>query len=77
MRAMLDAFVSTRRYIMCARREPAYARDPWAAGPSGLAESERAQDRCVILPLFHELTEGEQETVAAALRSACAAGVAR
>ena len=77
MQAMLDAGVSTRRGVMCAHREPAYAREPWAAGPSGLVESERAQDRGIILPLFHELTDEEQETVAAALGSACAAGVAR
>jgi dTDP-4-amino-4,6-dideoxygalactose transaminase len=75
MQAMLDAGVSTRRGIMCAHREPAYAREPWLAGPSGLAMSERAQDRALILPLFHELTEDEQETVAAALRAACSAQV--
>jgi perosamine synthetase len=75
MQAMLDGGVSTRRGIMCAHREPAYAHEPWAAGPSGLAESERAQERCIILPLFHELTEAEQETVVAALRGACAAAL--
>lgn len=75
MQAMLDGGVSTRRGIMCAHREPAYAREPWAAGPSGLAESERAQDGCIILPLFHDLTAAEQETVAAALRGACAAAL--
>ena len=72
MQAMLDAGVSTRRGIMCAHREPAYAREPWLAGPSGLARSEEAQDRGLILPLYHQLTADEQETVAAALRASCA-----
>lgn len=71
MQAMLEAGVSTRRGIMCAHREPAYVGQPWAAGPSGLRESERAQDRCLILPLFHELTEEEQEAVVEALGRAC------
>jgi perosamine synthetase len=75
MQAMRDAGVSTRRGIMCAHREPAYAREPWAAGPSGLAGSEAAQDRGLILPLFHELTADEQEAVASALRAACATAV--
>jgi dTDP-4-amino-4,6-dideoxygalactose transaminase len=73
MQAMLDAGVSTRRGIMCAHRETAYAREPWLAGPSGLAQSERAQDRCILLPLFYELSVAEQETVAGALRVALAA----
>jgi perosamine synthetase len=94
MQAMLDAGVSTRRGVMCAHREPAYAREPWTcgSGPQGCAcpregqegegscdrlrESERAQDETIILPLFHELTEAEQGTVAGALRAACA-GAAR
>jgi perosamine synthetase len=75
MQAMLEAGVSTRRGIMCAHREPAYAREPWHAAPSGLARGERAQDRCVLLPIYHDLTAGEQETVASALRDACAAGL--
>jgi dTDP-4-amino-4,6-dideoxygalactose transaminase len=75
MQAMRDAGVSTRRGIMCAHREPAYAREPWLAGPSGLAVSEEAQDRGLILPLYHELTADEQEAVANALREACAARV--
>jgi len=73
MAAMLDAGVATRRGIMCAHREPAYGVEPWRAGPSGLVESERAQDHCILLPLFHELVVEEQEAVAAALRQACAA----
>lgn len=75
MQVMLDAGVSTRRGIMCAHREPAYEGEPWLAGSPSLTESERAQDRCLILPLFHELTAETQEEVAAALREVCAAGL--
>ncbi|MBX6311485.1 MAG: DegT/DnrJ/EryC1/StrS family aminotransferase [Isosphaeraceae bacterium] len=87
MQAMLDAGISTRRGVMCAHREPAYAsgREPWSCGagpgpcgcPTGscarLIESERAQGRTLILPLFHQMTDADQEAVAAALRSACSA----
>lgn len=84
MQAMLDAGVSTRRGIMCTHREPAYANEPWSCGsgeaacacPGGhcarLLESERAQDRSIILPLFHQMADEEQVTVARALREACA-----
>jgi dTDP-4-amino-4,6-dideoxygalactose transaminase len=70
MQAMLEAGVSTRRGIMCAHLEPAYRDAPWRAGPSGLAASEEARDRCVILPLYHELSVDDQERVAAALAAA-------
>ena len=84
MQAMLDAGVATRRGIMCAHREPAYAREAWSCGagpgPCGcppatcvrLRESEQAQDHGILLPLFHQMTDAEQETVARALRAACA-----
>jgi dTDP-4-amino-4,6-dideoxygalactose transaminase len=74
MQAMLDAGVSTRRGVMCAHREAAYATEPWRVGPLGLAASEAAQDEALILPLFHEMTEDEQDTVVDALRAACATG---
>jgi dTDP-4-amino-4,6-dideoxygalactose transaminase len=83
MQEMLDAGVSTRRGIMCSHREPVYAREPWSCGlgpgacgcPAGqcqrLAESERAQDRTIVLPLYHQLTESEQDRVVEVLRNAC------
>lgn len=82
MQEMLDAGVSTRRGIMCSHREPVYAREPWTCGlgpgPCGcavgqcqrLAESERAQDRTIVLPLYHQLTEPEQDRVVEVLRNA-------
>ena len=84
MQAMLDAGVATRRGIMCAHREPAYAREEWSCGagpgPCGcppatcvrLGHSEQAQDHGILLPLFHQMTDAEQETVARALIGACA-----
>lgn len=84
MQAMLDAGVATRRGIMCAHREPAYAREAWSCGagpgPCGcppatcvrLRQSEQAQDHGILLPLFYQMTDAEQETVARALRAACA-----
>jgi len=68
MQRMLDAGVATRRGIMCAHREPAYA-DVESRSP--LTESEKAQDECIILPLYHDMAKQDQERVAEALRIAC------
>ncbi|MBD2437154.1 DegT/DnrJ/EryC1/StrS aminotransferase family protein [Nostoc sp. FACHB-110] len=83
MQAMLDVGVSTRRGIMCAHREPAYSIEPWSCGVEAdacncqpgscqrLIESEQAQERAIILPLFHQMTEQEQERVIELLKKAC------
>jgi perosamine synthetase len=68
MQAMLDRGIATRRGIMCSHREPAYQKtEPWRAGGK-LTHSEQAQEHCVLLPLFHQLTEEQQETIASNLR---------
>ena len=69
MQAMLDAGVSTRRGIMCAHREPAYADLPHGRLPV----SEETQDRCVLLPLYNGITAEQQKQVVHALKDACAA----
>lgn len=74
MQSMLDAGVSTRRGVMCSHREPAY-RDSVHRHP--LNESESAQDRCILLPLYPDLAAEEQQVVVAALREALAAPRAR
>jgi len=86
MQALLDAGISTRRGVMCSHREPAYAHQPWSCGsgqgrcacPGGhcerLIESEQAQDHVIILPLYHQMTEAEQDRVAAALAQCCSQG---
>jgi dTDP-4-amino-4,6-dideoxygalactose transaminase len=69
MQALLDRGIATRRGIMCAHRETAYQSQSWrSAGP--LSESERAQDECILLPLYHQLGRKEQELVTAELREA-------
>jgi dTDP-4-amino-4,6-dideoxygalactose transaminase len=35
-------------------------------------ESEKAQDHGVILPLYHQMAEADQDRVIAALRAICA-----
>jgi dTDP-4-amino-4,6-dideoxygalactose transaminase len=81
MQKMLDEGIATRRGIMCAHLEPAYRDagtwrctqrecEPKGSCPN-LAESERAQIRGVILPLFSRMTEQQQSRVASALRHAC------
>jgi len=68
MQRLLDAGVSSRRGIMCSHREPAYADLPL---PHPLRESERAQDGCILLPLFPGLSAADQDKVADTLREAC------
>jgi dTDP-4-amino-4,6-dideoxygalactose transaminase len=67
MQRMLDRGVATRRGIMCIHREAAYA-DQAPRFP--LPESERAQDRCILLPLFPQMTPAMQQEVVDALRDA-------
>jgi dTDP-4-amino-4,6-dideoxygalactose transaminase len=85
MQAMLDDGVATRRGIMCAHREGAYTSQPWRCASGAavlhktgrcrqLRRSEEAQDECLILPLFHQMTEAQQDTVVTSLRAACAPG---
>lgn len=69
MQHMLDRGIATRRGIMCIHREAAYAELPLRFA---LPESERAQDRCILLPLFPQMTEPMQAEVVAALREALA-----
>ena len=68
MQHMLDEAIATRRGIMCSHREPAYRDVP---SPLPLPHSETAQDRCIVLPLYPQMTTSEQEQVATALRRAC------
>ena len=82
MRHMLEHGISTRRGIMCAHREPAYnnastwrcAVVPCEGGSKcqHLPNSEAAQDESIILPLFHALTESDQDYVSKVLAEAIA-----
>jgi perosamine synthetase len=63
MQTMLDAGIGTRRGIMCAHREPAYQMEAWSCGSDRLTESEQAQDFAILLPLFYQMTEQQQDGV--------------
>jgi dTDP-4-amino-4,6-dideoxygalactose transaminase len=66
MQHMLDEGVATRRGVMNAHREPAYPAATWrAVGP--LVRGERAQDTAIVLPLYHQMTEDDQDRVVASL----------
>jgi dTDP-4-amino-4,6-dideoxygalactose transaminase len=60
MRKLYGKGIATRFGIMCAHREAPYAAQ-WGEG--SLPESERAQDECLVLPLFPTMTEAETEYV--------------
>ncbi|WP_329280425.1 DegT/DnrJ/EryC1/StrS family aminotransferase [Streptomyces sp. NBC_01451] len=62
--ALAEAGVSARRGIMASHLEPAYEGHPAAPLPV----TERISRDSLILPLFHTLTEAQQDRVVAALR---------
>ncbi|MEU3841023.1 DegT/DnrJ/EryC1/StrS family aminotransferase [Streptomyces sp. NPDC028635] len=66
--ALAAAGVSARRGIMAAHLEPAYAGH--TAAP--LPVTERISRDSLILPLFHTMTEAQQDRVVAALREQAA-----
>jgi perosamine synthetase len=68
MQMLLDKGISTRRGIMCSHREACY-QDLKLTQP--LQESELAQDRVVLIPLYPGMTETDQQQVADVLRGAC------
>lgn len=68
MQAMLDLEIATRRGIMCAHREKVYSSMPQR---HGLGQSEAAQDRCIVLPLYPQMTDADQDRVVDALTKAC------
>jgi perosamine synthetase len=67
MQTLLDQRIATRRGIMCSHREPCYADD---IPRHDLRQSELAQDHAILLPLYAQMTEKEQVSVANALRDA-------
>jgi perosamine synthetase len=72
MQQMLDDGISTRRGVMNAHRERAYPPGSWRAAGS-LARGERAQDTVIVLPLYHQMNDDEQQRVVESLRRAVAA----
>ena len=84
MQTLLDQGIASKRGVMCTHRSPAYAEIPWTCGPmergcrceagtcERLRESERAEDRSVMLPLYPGLSDADQDRVSEALARACA-----
>src|SRR5262249_39195775 len=80
MQFMLDRKVSPRRGVMCAHREKSRWDGAWVCGPQAdargpearrrLIESGRAQDHCILLPLYDGLTGEQQTRVVGTLREA-------
>jgi dTDP-4-amino-4,6-dideoxygalactose transaminase len=69
MQRMLDEGIATRRGVMNSHLERAYPPSTWrAAGP--LVRSEQAQNTAIVLPLFHQMTEDDQDRVVDSLRLA-------
>jgi dTDP-4-amino-4,6-dideoxygalactose transaminase len=67
MQRLLDQGIATRRGIMCVHREPPYMEE---SPRRDLRQSELAQDRAILLPLYAQMTEEEQVAVGDAMRAA-------
>lgn len=66
MQNLLDKGIATRRGIMCSHREPAYA-GAWQH--QDLRQSELAQDRSMLLPIYSQMTEKDVLSVVSALKA--------
>jgi dTDP-4-amino-4,6-dideoxygalactose transaminase len=64
---LATAGIAARQGIACAHRQPQYS--GVKHGP--LTESEIAQDHCLILPLYHQLTDDDQDRVIRTMIEAC------
>jgi perosamine synthetase len=65
MQNLLDRGIATRRGIMCSHRERPYVGEKPL---HDLRQSELAQDRAILLPIFAQMSEDDQVIVADALR---------
>jgi perosamine synthetase len=69
MQALRERGIATNRGIMCAHREAPFS----GSRHRPLPHSEAAQDRCVLIPLFPEMSDAEQEQVVAGVKEICGA----
>jgi dTDP-4-amino-4,6-dideoxygalactose transaminase len=81
MQQMLNQGIATRRGIMNTHREPAYQKESWSCGTTPktckceagkcdrLIESEKAQDSCILLPLFHQMTDQDLDRIVSSLKN--------
>jgi dTDP-4-amino-4,6-dideoxygalactose transaminase len=73
MQSMLDAEIATRRGVMCMHREDSYPRESWRSASDeddSLGHSEYAQDHTVVLPLYSQMSEEQQDRVMSKLAEA-------
>jgi len=70
MELLAEAGISARRGIMAAHRQPAYR---WRnAGRALLQQTERLNDRTLILPVYHELDDEGLARIISTIRAAAA-----
>ena len=69
---LAEAGISARRGIMAAHRQPAYRKRD--TGNSLLPNTERLNDRTLILPVFHELDDASLSRIICAIRDTAAGG---
>lgn len=67
MQKLRDRDIGSSRGVMCAHREAPYA----ASAQRPLPRSEAAQSRCLLIPLYPQMSDEEQDRVAAALHDVC------
>jgi len=67
LQRLLDAGIAAKRGVMTAHREKCYTD---AYGPQSLPVTEKASDESLLIPLFPQMTEAEQDQVVEALRRA-------
>lgn len=66
MQSLLDHGIATRRGIMCSHREPPYAGDKQRYD---LRQSELAQDHCILLPIYAQMSDDDQVRIAHCLKT--------
>lgn len=66
MQTLLENKISTRRGIMAIHREAPYRSERWERS---LPLTEAVTDTGLILPLFHQMTENEQDYVTESIRA--------
>ena len=66
MQKLLDQGIATRRGIMCSHREAPYSNSTLC---HDLHQSELAQDRSILLPIYAQMSEDDQVRVASALKA--------
>jgi dTDP-4-amino-4,6-dideoxygalactose transaminase len=60
MQQMLEKNISTRRAIMAIHREVPYRSERWE---KSLPKTDIVTDTALILPLFHDMTEADQDYI--------------